>query len=105
MIKKFLLTVLRVDQAGAESGISKAREFFKETDALLASDGRRYLLATEEPTFVDYSFAALAAIHVLPSNYGGRQLNSISKPDLSDASPELEQESRRSRIRRPDSLS
>lgn len=87
VLKKFLLTILKVDRDGAAIGLRKSKEFFKETDELL-SDGRKFLLGTEEPTFVDFSFATLAAIHVLPDNYGGSQLNAASKPRISDTSAE-----------------
>ena len=42
----------------ADTCFKKMEEFFRETDEILSNN--QYLLGTEEPTYIDYSFAALA---------------------------------------------
>ena len=41
----------------------------------LLSDGRKFLLNTDTPTYVDFAFAALAGISVHPKQYGGNALH------------------------------
>lgn len=94
VLKAFLKKALNVTPEGSKSGMVKSKEFFKEIDDLL-SDGRKFLLGTDYPTFVDISFASLAAILVVPEeNYGGKYyLNVASKFKISDFSPEMQKES------------
>ena len=42
----------------AYGDLKKFEEFFNETDQILADN--KFLMGTEEPTYIDYSFAALA---------------------------------------------
>jgi len=56
----FMKTVLKLKKKIARERLVLAKETFKKVDALL-SDGRKYLTATPNPTFVDVTFAALAA--------------------------------------------
>ena len=44
--------------------LKKAEEFFGEIDKILNKN--QFILGTEEPTYIDYSFAAIAAIAALP---------------------------------------
>ena len=43
---------------------------FEQVTELL-SDGRKFLLNTDSPTYVDFTFAALAGITFIPEQYGG----------------------------------
>ena len=64
--------MLGVTPARATRALGRTREAFGRVDALLA-DGRRYL-AGDAPSFADITFASLAALAVLPPEYGGRAI-------------------------------
>lgn len=64
--------ILGVTPARATRALAKTRESFDRVDALLA-DGRRYL-AGDSLGFADITFASLAALAVLPPEYGGRAI-------------------------------
>lgn len=82
VLKQFLVNALNVNPEGAEDGLRKSRELFAEVDALL-KDGRKFILNTDEPTFVDVTFASLGAILAIPDNYGNTALNEESRLNLS----------------------
>ncbi|HEY2774865.1 MAG TPA: glutathione S-transferase N-terminal domain-containing protein [Candidatus Binatia bacterium] len=69
-----LATMLRralgVSGPRAKEGLEATRRVFAEVDAML-SDGRRYLEAGPEKTFVDITFASLAALALFPEGYAG----------------------------------
>jgi len=65
--------MLGVHPARAARALERTREAFGRVDALLA-DGRRYL-AGDELSFADITFASLAALAVLPPEYGGRAID------------------------------
>ena len=83
VLVQFIKKGLKVDEAGAREGKEKAERFLDEVDALL-KDGRKYLMGTDEPTYVDYSFAAMAHIIIFPPNAGGKGLNSASRMKLEE---------------------
>ncbi len=57
-------------EAGRAS-LKKAKEgMLAEVDKML-SDGRRFLLNTDSPTYIDVAFASLAAVLAMPDEYGG----------------------------------
>jgi hypothetical protein len=62
--------------------LKKAEEFFGEIDKILNKN--QFIMGTEEPTYIDYSFAAIAAIAALPDQYGGPKLTPESRLKLSD---------------------
>ena len=64
--------MLGVTPARAARALERTREAFDRVDALLA-DGRRYL-AGDALSFADITFASLAALAVLPPEYGGRAI-------------------------------
>ena len=74
--------------------MAKSKVLFEETDSLL-KDGNKYLLGTDEPTYVDFSFASLAALLVFPENYGGRGVNADTVPKASDFTAEFQKEAKR----------
>jgi hypothetical protein len=39
------------------------------------ADGRKYLLDTNSPTWIDFHFAAMVGLGVFPDNYGGAGIN------------------------------
>jgi glutathione S-transferase len=72
MLRFAVRRMLGVTAARASRALERTRESFDRVDALLA-DGRRYL-AGDALTFVDITFASLAALAVLPPEYGGRAI-------------------------------
>jgi glutathione S-transferase len=64
--------MLGVTPERAARALERTRESFERIDALLA-DGRPYLMG-ESLSFVDITFASLAALAVLPPEYAGRSL-------------------------------
>jgi glutathione S-transferase len=74
---------------GAADGLKKTDQVFEEVDNLL-KDGRKYLLGTDEPTYIDYTFASLAAIGILPDQYGGPRLSPDTRPVPEDFGPEAQ---------------
>lgn len=64
--------MLGVTPARATRALERTREAFDRIDGLLA-DGRRYL-AGDALGFADITFASLAALAVLPPEYGGRAI-------------------------------
>jgi glutathione S-transferase len=70
VLAALLRRMIGVTDANAAAGIAATRQVFDEVGRTLA-DGRRYLLAGEEPTFVDITFASLAALILFPEGYGG----------------------------------
>ena len=62
--------------------MKKSEEFFNEMDKLLSKN--KYIMGTEEPTYIDYSFASIAAIVALPDQYGGPRLTPESRLKMSD---------------------
>ena len=69
LFRWWLRKVLRIDKKGYEHSRTEALALLDDLDALLA-DGRRYLRGGDSPTYVDFTFASLAAIGVLPDEYG-----------------------------------
>ncbi len=66
LLKPFIDKVLNLTPEAGRASMRKAREgTLKEVEEML-SDGRKYLLGTEEPTYVDVAFAALASVLVMP---------------------------------------
>ncbi len=64
---------LNLTDEQARAALVKTKDLAQEIAASLA-DGRKFLLATDEPTYIDVAFAALAAPLVLPDNYGGTKM-------------------------------
>ena len=50
----------------------------------LLSDGRKFLLNTDTPTYVDFTFAALAGITFDPKEYGGNALHEMTRKGRSE---------------------
>lgn len=77
--------MLRVTPATAARALERTRAVFDEIDARLA-DGRRYLLG-DAVSYVDFTFASLGALAVLPQQYGGGALATRFPPVESLPSP------------------
>jgi len=89
ILKKSLIALLKLNKENADGDLKKFEEFFNETDKILSNN--QFLLGTDEPTYIDYSFAALAAIVVLPDQYGGPRLTPGSRLKFSDFSMEIQE--------------
>lgn len=72
LLRLAVRNMLGVSRSRAAQAYERTCESFDRVDALLA-DGRRYLMG-ETLTFVDITFASLAALAVLPPEYAGRSL-------------------------------
>ena len=83
VLRSRLGKVLNITPEGAADGMAKTKKFFEETDAML-SDGRKYIMGTEEPTYVDVALASLGAILLMPDEYGGNTFGSEMRPIDSD---------------------
>lgn len=79
LLAKMVQRVLGVTAVGAERSLAITRQAFAEVDAMLA-DGRRYLLGGSEKTFVDITFASLAALAIFPPGYGGASVSQKEPP-------------------------
>ena len=76
LILKIFSPVFRITMKlniNAENGMKRlkeARETINEVDQIL-SDGRKTLLGTAEPTYLDFHFSSMIAIMLRPPDYGG----------------------------------
>ena len=77
--------MLGVTEPRAAAGLEATKQVFAEVDARLA-DGRRYLMGGDEMTFVDITFASLAALALFPDGYGGNAVSVRSAP-LAEMAP------------------
>jgi len=77
--------MLGVTEPRAAAALAATKQVFAEVDARLA-DGRRYLMGGDEMTFVDITFASLAALALFPDGYGGRAVSVRSAP-LAEMAP------------------
>lgn len=109
LLRMALISLLRISPEGAKKGLAKAKACFAETDAILQEKEKKgdktYLLGTDEPTYVDVTFASLAALIACPDELSGpvclgapgsaeREAN---VPTPSDLSPEMQKEVERFR--------
>ena len=90
LLRKFLIKVLDVTKENADACMKKAEEFFEQTDKMLAKN--QYLMGTEEPTYIDISFASLGGVYSLLDQYGGPKTfpSAEGKPKLSDFTLEVQ---------------
>lgn len=78
-IFKFLVgNLVKTDKKEVEKSNARALKTVDEFNELL-SDGRKYLLDTDGPTYVDFAFSAIMGIVLLPKLYGGPTLNAKSR--------------------------
>lgn len=70
LARRLMRSRMKIDDAGLARSRAKVDEVFEEVGALLA-DGRKYLVG-DRFTAADLTFAALAAVLVLPPRYGGQ---------------------------------
>lgn len=88
LLRKFIIKVLDVTKENSDSGLKKAEEFFDQTDKLLSKN--KYLLGTDEPTYIDISFASMASLLAWPDQFGGPKLTPESRISLNDFTLEVQ---------------
>jgi len=88
LLKKFLIWRLEVSKENADKHLKLSEETFEELDKILSKN--KFLLGTEEPTYVDISLAALAGILAWPDQYGGPRLTPESRVKMTDFSQEAQ---------------
>ncbi|MEM7430449.1 MAG: glutathione S-transferase domain-containing protein [Pseudomonadota bacterium] len=71
----FLKRAFRIDEKGYQRARQQIDELLADLETQLA-DGRANLFATDEPTFVDITFAALSGLWLTPANHGGGRAGS-----------------------------
>ena len=70
--------------------MKKGEEFFEEIDKILNKNN--FIMGTEEPTYIDYAFASLAAIYAIPDGYGGGVLSKESELKITDFTLEAQKQ-------------
>jgi len=68
---KILINRLRVNAEDTKKSLENAYKIIKEVDSLL-SDGRKFLLNTSQPTYIDFHFCSIVAVITKPKTYGGK---------------------------------
>lgn len=74
VFRKLVTMKLDITQENGMRRLKEARKTIEEIDELL-SDGRKTLLGTPEPTYIDFHFCSMVAIILRPQEYGGGRLN------------------------------
>ena len=88
VLKKFLIFILKVDKEHALENLKKAESIIDEMDKILSK--HQFLMGTDEPTYVDFAYAALIAIIVFPDQYGGSNLSPESRFKMTDGNMEVQ---------------
>ena len=95
ILKACLMNILNINKVHSDEDFKKAEEMFEETDKILAKHS--FLLGTEEPTYLDYTFASLAGILAFPDQYGGPNLSAESRVKFGDFTLETQKNIRKFR--------
>lgn len=70
LARKMMRRAMKIDEAGAARSLKKIEEVFADVEKRLA-DGRKYLVG-EGLSAADITFASLAAVVLLPEQYGAK---------------------------------
>eukprot|EP00091_Calanus_sinicus_P009453 TRINITY_DN22123_c0_g1_i1.p1 TRINITY_DN22123_c0_g1~~TRINITY_DN22123_c0_g1_i1.p1 ORF type:complete len:170 (+),score=17.62 TRINITY_DN22123_c0_g1_i1:55-510(+) len=70
---KILENKLKITAEESKRSLENANKILDVVENLL-SDGRKFLLNTPHPTYIDFHFCSMVAIMILPQDYGGRVL-------------------------------
>ena len=62
---KFLETGLKVTAEESKRSMENANKIMDEVESLL-SDGRKFILNTSQPTYIDFHFSSMMALMILP---------------------------------------
>lgn len=92
MIRPFLqilvMALVNTSEAKAAESEVKARQVLSEVDDML-KDGRKFLLGTDRPTYLDFHFAAMCGVMLLPEKYGGPRISERSRIDFKSLPNEI----------------
>jgi glutathione S-transferase len=91
VLKAFVSKPLRIDESSFRRSVAEINKTFDEVDALLA-DGRKFVLATPEKTYLDIYLACMAALVILPPGYSGGRIEQQSRLEPNDFSPGIMEE-------------
>merc|ERR1739848_233043 len=70
VFRKLVTLKLNITEQNGMKSLKEARKTIEEINELLL-DGRKTLMATAEPTYLDFHFCAMVAIMLRPPEYGG----------------------------------
>ena len=73
--------------------LKKAEAAIEEMDKMLVKNN--YILGTDEPTYLDYAYASILGIVVLPDQYGGPSLTVESRFKVTDMNQEVQKYSKK----------
>ena len=93
LLKKFLITILRISKENALESLKKAEVLIEDMDKMLVKNN--YVLGTDEPTFLDYAYASILGIVVFPDQYGGPSLSAESRFKVTDMNQEVQKYSKK----------
>ena len=88
ILKKFLITVLKIDKGHAIEDLKKAEVMIEEMDKVLAKN--QFLMGGDEPTYIDFAYAALLGIVIFPDQYGGSDLSPESRLKITDGNTDVQ---------------
>jgi len=71
VLKRAIIFSLELGLKEAEEALSRTKKIIAEVEEIFA-DGRKYLLGTEEPTYIDFAAAALIGAFYVHPKYGGK---------------------------------
>jgi glutathione S-transferase len=90
--RKLVTMKLNITEENGMKRLKEARQTIEEIDEIL-SDGRKTLMATTEPTYLDFHFCAMVAIILRPPEYGGGIINKLTfDPDQKDIPQKMKEE-------------
>ena len=71
---------LAVTPEMSKKSLKEAKDTLKEVEELL-SDGRKFILGTSYPTYIDFHFCSMVAVMLYPPNYGGKVFRHETKKE------------------------
>ena len=92
VFRKLVSTKLNITSENAIKSLKEARKTIDEVDKLL-SNGRKTIMGTPEPTYLDFHFSSMVAIMLRPPMYGGGVLTKQTwDPDQKGMPQRLQEE-------------
>ncbi|XP_066928804.1 uncharacterized protein [Clytia hemisphaerica] len=82
----FVINALQINKKNVEKDRKRIDDFYREMDEILSNN--KYLLGTDEPTYIDITFAAITSLIVWPKEYGGPRLTPAARLEINDFGPE-----------------
>ena len=82
LLRLFVINALQINKKNVEKDRKRIDDFYKEIDEILSNN--KYLLGTDEPSYIDITFAAITSLLVWPEEYGGPHLTPASRLEIND---------------------